>query len=110
MIVFVSKQLDRQLIEPNNFRKFSVKVAAPKDRLEELRKVLGDVVEFEGESTAWVCADGLQTMSSVGEDATWRAELARMIEKARPHGWIRDTPKLAIKAHVVWDGSNTSRE
>ena len=110
MIVFVSEQLTHKLIEPDNFRKFNIEIAAPKERLNELRKLLGDVVEFEDESSAWVNADGLQALSSLGEDATWRAEFARMIEKARPHGWIRDVPKLAIKAHVVWATSNTSRE
>lgn len=102
MIVFVSEQLTHQLIEPNNFRKFSIEIALPKERLHELRNRLRDLVEFEDNSSAWVSADALQAMSASEEGTSWRAEFARMIEKARPHGWIRDVPKLAIKAHVVW--------
>jgi len=110
MIVFVGEQSAPQLMEPNDFGKFSVKIAAAKDRFEELRKLLLGAVEFDGESIAWVCADKLLEMSSVASDAAWRGELARMIEKARPHGWIRDDPKIAIKAHVVWDCAKSSRE
>jgi hypothetical protein len=110
MIVFVSEQLDHQLKEPANFRNFSIEIAAPRDRLRELSRLLKDVVDFADESSAWVCASGLQAMSSLGEDATWRAELGRMIEKARPHGWIRDVPKLAIKAHIDWVGSGASHQ
>ena len=49
MIVFVSEQLTHQLIEPNNFRKFSIEIALPKERLHELRNRLRDLVEFEDE-------------------------------------------------------------
>ena len=40
MIVFVSEQLDHQLKEPANFRNFSIEIAAPRDRLRELRSGL----------------------------------------------------------------------
>ncbi len=110
MIVFVSEQLTHQLIEPDNFRKFSVEIALPKERLDELRKRLGDIVEFEDDSSAWVSADALQAMSAARKAPSWQAEFSRMIEKARPHGWIRDVPKLAIKAHVVWSRPNIPRE
>ena len=110
MIVFVNEQLDHQLKEPANFRNFSIEIAAPRDRLRELSGLLKDVVDFADESSAWLSASGLQAMSSLGEDATWRAELGRMIEKARPHGSIRDVPKLAIKAHIDWVGSGPSHQ
>jgi hypothetical protein len=108
MIVFVSEQLRPQLIEPDNFRKFSIEIALPKERLDELRKRLGDIVEFEEDSSAWVSAEALQAMS--GKCTSWQAEFVRMIEKARLHGWIRDLPKLAIKAHVVWSRPSTPSE
>jgi len=38
MIVFVSEQLDHQLKEPANFRNFSIEIAAPRDRLRELKQ------------------------------------------------------------------------
>ncbi len=63
MIVFVSEQLTHHLIEPDNFRKFSVEIALPKGRLDELRSRLGDIVEFDDDSNAWVSADALQAMS-----------------------------------------------
>ena len=106
MIVFVSEQSGCQLLEFDDFRKFSVNIAAPMGRLDEWRKVARDVVEFEDESTAWVSADALRNMPSVKSNATWQSGLVRMIEKAKPHGWIREAPKLAIKAHVVWGASN----
>jgi hypothetical protein len=104
MIVFVNGQFTPQLLEPDNFRKFSIEIELPKDRFDDLKTALRDVVCFESDTSAWVSSSVLQEMSPAGGSPSWRAEFARMIEKARPHGWIRDTPKLAIKAHVVWGG------
>ncbi len=102
MIVFVSERLSCQLLEPENFSQFSVRIATTKDRFGELRKGLEGFLEFEDELTGWVYADALRTMSPPGKESYWRAELDRMIEKARPHGWIRELPELCIKAHVGW--------
>jgi hypothetical protein len=102
MIVFVNEQFTPELQEPDNFRAFSLEIAIPKGMFDDVRAALADFVDFESESGAWVQAEALQAIAPSGGSETWRADFARMIEKARPHGWIRDVPEVAIRAHVVW--------
>ena len=110
MIVFVNDDLAYRLKEPHNFRQFNIEIMAPKERLNQLRKTLADLIEFDSDSIAWVSAAGLQALPPVRDDAAWGSGFTQMIDKARPHGWIRDRPKLAIKAHVVWAKSTTVDE
>ena len=107
MIVYVTEQSDCRLEDPHNFKQFKVQLAAPIEQFDRLRKALAALVDFEDNATAWVSVNQILALSPAGEEAAWQAEFKRMIEKARPHGWIRDEPNLAIKAHVVWPGSRS---
>ena len=102
MIVFVNHELAHQLRDAHDFRRFHVEIAAPRGSFGQLRERLTDLIEFEDDANAWVSADRLRTLPEVQNDAKWQDDLHRMIEKARPHGWIRDQPRLMIKSHVVW--------
>jgi hypothetical protein len=101
MIVFVNDQFGYELREPHDFRRFSVGISASRDCFDKFCEALS-MIEFEDDKTAWVSADELRGLAAIREDVKWHSDFDRMVEAARPHGWIRTQPKLAIKAHVVW--------
>jgi hypothetical protein len=96
MIVSIGKKNGPQLLDPDNFRAFRVDIPADSSVPELKLKTFPNVV-FEGENIAWVAEAWLRTQNA---DEAWRRSLADMIEKVRPHGWVRDTPILAVRAHV----------
>ena len=50
---------------------------------------------FASEQVGWVSESWGRREQ--GTDAAWSDRLARMVEKARTHGWVRDEPELAIR-------------
>jgi hypothetical protein len=96
MIVLIGKKNGPQLLDINNFRAFRVDIPADSN-IPEMQLEISPYVVFEGENVAWVAEAWLRTHNA---DEEWRRSLAAMIEAARPHGWVRDTPILAFRAHV----------
>jgi hypothetical protein len=102
VIIDISPNLSASLREPENFRGFHVELEVPKTALPELRAKLGDLAEWLDEGVAWISVAGLRKLPGLTVDPAWENGLATMIEKARPHGWIREEPVPAIRAHLVW--------
>jgi hypothetical protein len=102
LIIDISSSFVASLREAENFRGFHVELEVPKTALPELRAKLGDLADWPDEGVAWIAVAGLRKLPGVATDAAWENGLAAMIEKARPHGWIREEPVPAIRAHLVW--------
>lgn len=116
MIIVIAADCTPELRDPDDFRRFHIESAVPRARLPELRRALAGAIAFEnggedGGKEAWVLVDWLRAQGSAQAatperpDAAadrWRADLDAMIAKARPHGWVRETPEPAIKAHINW--------
>jgi hypothetical protein len=102
LIIEISSGFAASLREPENFRGFHVELNVPKSALPELRSNLSDLAEWPDEAIAWISVAALRKLPGVTADPGWENGLATMIEKARPHGWIREQPVPAIRAHLVW--------
>lgn len=88
------------LREADDFRRFHVEIDAPEARFEAIRA--SGRLDFAGPKEAWVPVQALLAADGAPDDAEWQGKLDAIIEKVRPHGWIRDSPTFGIKAHVVW--------
>ena len=102
MIIDVSSGFAASLREAENFRGFHVELDVAKTALPELRARLGGLADWVDEGVAWIAVAALRQLPGVTTDPAWENGLAAMIEKARPHGWIREEPAPAIRAHLVW--------
>ncbi|RUZ71538.1 hypothetical protein EN943_33420 [Mesorhizobium sp. M7A.F.Ca.US.006.01.1.1] len=100
MIVHLASNGSVSVVDPDDFRRFKVEIDAPHGDLQTARRGFGEMVAFESKRQAWVSAGHLLRLAGP-RDADWDREFARMIEAARPHGWVRDDP-LRIAAHVEW--------
>ncbi len=101
MIIHVDSQYGITIQDPKDFKKFKVIVAAPIQSLGNIKAAVSKVVTFDDAKSGWVSAGALFDWPSLKDDPDWRGGLEAMIEKARPHGWIKDAP-LSIKAHIEW--------
>jgi hypothetical protein len=102
LIIDISSSFAASLREAENFRGFHVELDVPKTSLSALRAKLGDLADWPDEGVAWISVATLRRLPGVIADPVWDDGLATMIEKARPHGWIREHPVPAIRAHLVW--------
>ena len=102
MIVFIDRDLNVGLKEERDFKRFHLEIAGSSRDLARIRDRVSSLVSFVDENEAWIPAAGVRAMGPGGRDDEWNASLERMIDAVRPHGWIRDEPEPAIKAHVVW--------
>ena len=101
--MFVKLAIDGSvsLEEKDNFRAFKLVVEGAPKRLDQARRALSNVAEFDDETHAWIYEQALRQRPEVAQDSPWQQNLNTMIEKAKPHGWI-DEKRKAIKAHVEW--------
>ena len=101
--MFVKLAIDGSvsLEERDNFRAFKLVVEGAPKRLDQARRALANVAEFDDETHAWIYEQALRQRPEVAQDSGWQQSLNAMIEKAKPHGWI-DEKRKAIKAHVEW--------
>src|SRR4051812_34258445 len=89
------------LEDASNFRSFKVMVVMPSAELGMVRGALAKIAALPDRETAWVSEQALRSWQGHADDPAWQEALSRMIEKARPYGWVDDANK-AIKAHVEW--------
>ncbi len=93
-----------ELRETLDFQHLHCEMALPQACIEEAREALAGIAELAPDgawiSLAWLHAAGIAEQPAP-ERAEWSARFARMVDKARPHGWV-DAEGLAVKAHVVW--------
>jgi hypothetical protein len=97
MIVLIATDGDH-LLEPDDFKRFSVNLAEPKPAHPPARTG----IVFESIEVAWVSVDHLIALRGPEATAAWRQALTAMISKAAAHGWVSPDGRQ-IRAHVVWD-------
>lgn len=102
MIVFIDRDLNVGLEEERDFARFHLEVAGSSGDVSRIQDRLAGLVSFVDENEAWISAAGVRAMGPEGRNDEWNDSFERMIDAVRPHGWIRDEPEPAIKAHVVW--------
>jgi hypothetical protein len=101
MIILIDRQFQVHVKEPKDFKNFKVQVDSDAASFDALRSAVAHVVTFDDAQTAWVSASVLCEWPQLHDDPEWRSSLQAMIAKARPHGWIKETP-LSIRAHIEW--------
>ena len=102
VIVFIDRDLNVGLKEERDFSRFHLEIAGSSGDVARIGDRVASLVSFVDENEAWISAAGVRTMGPGGCDDEWNSSFERMIDAVRPHGWIRDEPEPAIKAHVVW--------
>jgi hypothetical protein len=85
----------------DDFKGFKIVVDASESRFAAVAPGFEGLARFDDSRTAWVAPGALRAAAGRGHDAEWQEALERMIEKARPHGWI-DPATGDIRAHVEW--------
>lgn len=88
-----------------DFRRFKIVSDVGRPDYERVKEAAAGVIEFDSPDQAWVSAAALEERVEVSQREIWRPQFDRMIDQARPHGWIRDDP-LRIAAHVEWKASH----
>lgn len=101
MIVMVAADKAVSLVQADDFKRFHSEIQIPNATLEQAQAALKGIAELESRELAWVDVDALLTLKRDSTAPQWEASVQTMIEKARPHGWVRDH-LLAIKSHIVW--------
>lgn len=101
MIVHVGTDGAVDVRDADDFRRFKIAVDLAADALADVRETLAGFAVLDSPGQAWVSADALRRIAGRENDQAWCRSLDAMIDKARPHGWIRDNP-LMIAAHVEW--------
>jgi hypothetical protein len=101
MIVMVNADKSVSLVQADDFKRFHCEIQIPNATLEQAQAALKGIAELESRELAWVDVDALLALKRDSTAPQWEPSVQTMIEKARPHGWVRDEP-LAIKSHIVW--------
>jgi hypothetical protein len=99
MYLLVTDAFDVRLEEPADFKRFHIEAAHPASAAAKVGKALEGIATLDGDGHGWVSAARLRAWP--GADQAFRDGLARMIDKAKPYGWI-DEKADAIRAHVKW--------
>jgi hypothetical protein len=99
MYLLVNPAFEVRLEEPTDFKRFHIEAAHPASAAARVGKALEGIATLDDTGHGWVSAARLRAWPGV--DQSFRDGLARMIEKAKPYGWI-DEKNDAIKAHVKW--------
>jgi hypothetical protein len=99
MIIHVSADGRRELLEADDFKKFKVVVEKSQDR-PGLEKALAEIATLTADADhAWVSPDALVRHHGQGRDDAWRAAFDAMVEGARKYGFV-DAGTGAVRAHV----------
>ena len=99
MYLLVTEAFEVRLEEPTDFKRFHIETAHSAAAAVKVGKALDGIAALDGNGHAWVSAARLRAWPGV--DQAFRDGLARMIEKAKPYGWI-DEKNDTIKAHIKW--------
>ena len=101
MILTLAADKSVTLVQANDFKRFYCEIHIVDATLELAKAALNGILELESRYVSWVDVDALFRLDRDSTSSDWETSALAMIEKARPHGWVRDYP-LAVKSHIVW--------
>jgi hypothetical protein len=103
MIVLLDDDGTIRLEAADDFRRFHCEIGLAHASLEAAQAALAGTARIESREHAWVDLAALLRLGrqAAPEPEAWAAAAQAMVDKARPHGWVRDEP-TAIKAHIEW--------
>ena len=87
------------LEKPQDFKSFKLVIQDAASDAEVAHAFAGVARFEEGIGIAWVSQEALRAWPGLASDRAWHEGLDRMIEKARPFGWVDDS-QAAIRGHV----------
>lgn len=89
------------IIEPSNFKAFSVQVGGRSDGTEKL--LASAVVKHDGDH-AWISENWLREWPPLRDEPWWQNGLTAMISAAERYGWV-DRGTSSIQAHIEYGPS-----
>jgi hypothetical protein len=107
MIVHLNTDGRLTLAAPEDFKRLHCAFASPPSEAPLVCAQLAGLVELEGTDAAWICLDWMRHQAAEPR-ATWLLELQRMIDWAKPRGWVSPDGQR-LKAHVIWDAPDSQR-
>ena len=109
MMICVGASRQVRLVDPLDFRRFSVRIESPGLQFHDAQQALGGIAELESRETAWVDERALREWPGLAVDGnTWQSGLDAMIAYAKGRGWVDDA-RQSIRAHVEWaEGSGAT--
>jgi hypothetical protein len=103
MRIKITSELTVELVAPEDFKRFDVRIELPLDRLDDVRTALADIAELDGTEAAWVLGDWIVKAAGRTE-AQWHTGFQEMAHYAGTKGWTRSSP-LRLRGHVVWSAT-----
>ena len=101
MILQVSAESPPRLLQPCDLTRLSCEISLPASHAEKAQSVL-DGIAMLVQGHAWISVTWLRTNGERDVGTEWLERFEKMIDKARPHGWISEDG-LSVKAHIVWE-------
>ncbi|SFK22392.1 hypothetical protein [Falsiroseomonas stagni] len=97
MLIRITGAGEAMLVDPEDFRRFSIRFDAGARGSEPAEAALARLARPDGEA-AWVCPEALRRLSPCGEDVEWRQGVARMVAFAETRGWVDQAGR--VRAHI----------
>lgn len=100
MYVRISREGSAEIEERDDFKHFSVRPDFGRND-KAARAGVDPRVSFASDDHVWVEASLVMERAGWKESSAGAVAFLGMLEKARPHNWVRDAP-LSVAAHVEW--------
>lgn len=105
MIVSVGQNGIVELVEANDFRRFSVEIHAPRVDRDTATRWISPFILLDSDAISWVEIEALKKLLNLASQSVG-TDFEAMIARALTHGWISEDRKY-IKSHVVWKSQGT---
>lgn len=97
MLIRITGAGEAVLVEPEDFRRFSIRFDAGARGSGPAEAALARLARPDGE-VAWVCPAALRRLAPRGEDAAWQQGFAGMVAFAETRGWVDEAGR--VRAHI----------
>lgn len=99
MIVHVAVGAGISLLNPEDTRRFKVRISCQPAELQQAHAMLATIGRVEHADAAWIDVDALKYRLHSAPDPQWLADVDAMVEAARPYGWVSED-RCSIRAHI----------
>lgn len=101
MLIDIAQDYSVALIDPQDFKKFSIRVNHNLPSFSQVKEATHAVGTWIDENAMWVSEDWLRKSGDCCGDSQWQEAVSVMIATAEKYGWV-DRENQAIRAHAVW--------